>query len=197
MERKRFVVHRDLICGVVPFFQKAFGGGFSESISGEISLPEEHPGAFKLFVFWLYKGEFSVPTGDSEGTIGLVTKDTIPSFFQLYITGEKWCNKEIQKASIQIIYQWFALKGNEAQVHALTKVIYDLYDGITAESQKARFLAVRQSIIVAMRHGTEWLDRLLEDEENFALDFGKESWRLLQKGYCEGIAGVKMDYFFT
>ena len=197
------MIHKNLVCCVVPFFRKAFYGGFHESITSEMSLPDEDPGAFKLFIFWLYKGKFTIPDQHLKGSLRMATKENITSFFKLYIMAEKWCNKEIQKAAIEVIYEWFKISIDEdemeAQVFALTEMVHELYNGTTAESEKARFLVARQSMILAMRPNgnTEWLDQLLEEEESFALDFGKESWRLVQRQLDLHKAGVKMDYFYT
>ena len=202
-ERMRFTIHKNLICGVVLFFQKAFHGGFHESITGEMSLPEEDPSAFKLFIFWLYKGKFTIPHQHLKGNSRTATRENITSSLRLYIMAEKWCSKEIQKAAIEVIYEWFGTSIDKdemaAQVAALTKVVHDLYNGTTAGSEKARILVARQSMILAMRPNgdTKWLDRLLEEEESFALDFGKESWRLVQKQLNLHQAGINMEYFYT
>ena len=48
---------KNLLTHVSPFFAAALNGPFSESNSNKISLPEDDPAAFELFVQWLYIGE--------------------------------------------------------------------------------------------------------------------------------------------
>ena len=178
---------------------RPFTAVFRSPSGGEISLPEEDPGAFKLFVLWLYKGEFSNPVSGSNGTLRTATKENIPSFFHLYIMAKKWCHTEIQKATIEAIYAWLAATGIEGQSYALTNVVHELYNGTTAESEKARFLAARQTMIIAMqcKGSSKWLDQLLEEEKTFAMDFVKESWKLVQKELTTDHAAIEINYFYT
>lgn len=46
----------DLLCHVSTFFRAALEGGFEEAKEKRVTLTEEDPSAFKLFVLWLYKG---------------------------------------------------------------------------------------------------------------------------------------------
>ena len=48
---------KPLLTHVSPFFAAALDGPFSESESHKMSLPEDDPAAFELFVQWLYIGE--------------------------------------------------------------------------------------------------------------------------------------------
>ena len=55
-KRKKWTVHKDLICSKSPFFEKAFSGSFREGINSSIYLNEDHPCGFELLVHWLYRG---------------------------------------------------------------------------------------------------------------------------------------------
>lgn len=52
--KQSWMLHEYLLCDRVDFFRKAFQGGFKEATTKEIHLEEDDPGAFGLFVEWLY-----------------------------------------------------------------------------------------------------------------------------------------------
>ncbi|KAL2066671.1 hypothetical protein VTL71DRAFT_2743 [Oculimacula yallundae] len=52
--RKRWIIHEAVICNKSTFFRSAFQGGFAEGSSKEMTLEEDDPAVFKLFVDWVY-----------------------------------------------------------------------------------------------------------------------------------------------
>lgn len=50
----KWCLHENLLSSVSDFFKSAFNSGFKESVEGKISMPEDDPQAFELFVRWLY-----------------------------------------------------------------------------------------------------------------------------------------------
>lgn len=52
-----WVLPVDLLCHVSTFFKAALKGGFEEAKEKRVTLKEEDPSAFELFVLWLYKGQ--------------------------------------------------------------------------------------------------------------------------------------------
>lgn len=51
--KRRFEVHKGLVCSRSDFFKAAFMGTFQEA-DGTITLPEQEPATFEYFVYWLY-----------------------------------------------------------------------------------------------------------------------------------------------
>lgn len=47
----------DLLCHVSRFFRAALKGGFQEEKEKRVTLRDDDPSAFRLFVLWLYKGQ--------------------------------------------------------------------------------------------------------------------------------------------
>jgi hypothetical protein len=54
-ERKDFIVHKKLLCESAQFFKGALTRDFEEAHKGEIVMPEDSPGAFSLYVDWIYR----------------------------------------------------------------------------------------------------------------------------------------------
>lgn len=59
-ERKRYLIHKDLLTKQSEFFDKALNGKFKEAEENSIYLEEESPAAFDLLVGWLYQGRIPV-----------------------------------------------------------------------------------------------------------------------------------------
>ncbi|KIW28642.1 uncharacterized protein PV07_08286 [Cladophialophora immunda] len=65
-KRKRFHLHRDLICQRSPFMEKCLQKNrFDEGYKNELYLPEDDPKAFSIVVEWIYRGRLP-----SFGTFG-------------------------------------------------------------------------------------------------------------------------------
>lgn len=56
-ERKRYLIHKDLLTKQSEFFDRALNGNFKEAEENSIYLEEESPAAFDLLVSLLYKGD--------------------------------------------------------------------------------------------------------------------------------------------
>lgn len=52
--KKKFVVHKDLLCASSPFFKNAFEGVWKEAQDGVIPLPDATVEVFTAFIEWLY-----------------------------------------------------------------------------------------------------------------------------------------------
>ncbi|KAF7949360.1 uncharacterized protein EAE97_002869 [Botrytis byssoidea] len=81
-EKQKFTLHKQLLCESVEYFRAAFSaGGFRESQTSSMDMPEDDPEAFELFIHWLYRGEVRRATELTD----------IDQFLQLYIFAEKLC----------------------------------------------------------------------------------------------------------
>ncbi|MCJ1355032.1 MAG: hypothetical protein MMC33_005023 [Icmadophila ericetorum] len=85
----------DLICNIVPYFQKAFYGGFKEGVIKEIDLSDTVPGcpAFELFLTWLYQGR---PGLDS-------SSENFEVYLNLYLMADMWSLKKLMNSIIDIL----------------------------------------------------------------------------------------------
>lgn len=59
-DAESWMIHKDLLTHQSPFFAAALSGCFKESTTNTVELIEDDPGAFTLFVQWLYTGEYDI-----------------------------------------------------------------------------------------------------------------------------------------
>lgn len=61
-EAKEFLIHRELLCKVSPYFQGAFKGEFAEAKDGAITLDNISVRTFEIVQRWLYSGTLVLPS---------------------------------------------------------------------------------------------------------------------------------------
>jgi hypothetical protein len=57
---KQFVLHKDLLCKKVKYFDGMFNSIFKERVEKIATFPEAHPDTFAAFVDWIYSGSVIV-----------------------------------------------------------------------------------------------------------------------------------------
>ena len=82
-ERELFRLHKQLLCRICEYFNKALTGNFKEAQENSLALPEENSNAFALFVNWVYRS--TVPVKNTSGA-----EDNV-ALYNLYIFAEKIC----------------------------------------------------------------------------------------------------------
>ncbi|TGO85245.1 hypothetical protein BPOR_0416g00050 [Botrytis porri] len=93
-EKRKFAVHKQLICESVTYFRGAFSaGGFKESQDCSMDIPEDDPGVFEYFMHWLYRG--TVP----EAKI----LENFDQLLGVYIFAEKLCVNELANKAIDAL----------------------------------------------------------------------------------------------
>ncbi|KAH8770276.1 hypothetical protein BGZ57DRAFT_954618 [Hyaloscypha finlandica] len=115
-ERKGFFIHKKLLCESAQFFKGAFTRGFEEAHKGEIVMLEDSPGAFSLYVNWIYRS--TLPTGNTE--------EHLHNLYDLYIFAEKLCLVELKDKtmdSIQDMAKKYDLGDELITVDLVSKVL--------------------------------------------------------------------------
>jgi hypothetical protein len=115
-ERKDFIVHKKLLCESAQFFKGALTRDFEEAHKGEIEMLEDSPGAFSLYVDWIYRS--TLPTGNTE--------EHLHNLYDLYIFAEKLCLVELKDKtmdSIQDMAKKYDLKDELITVDLVSKVL--------------------------------------------------------------------------
>ncbi|KAI8633281.1 hypothetical protein F5Y19DRAFT_417325 [Xylariaceae sp. FL1651] len=75
-----FKVHRAIVCTQSPFFDKAISNGFKESMTRVIDLPDDDPDIFKLFLQFLYTGNYDdgvIPTYGKPSSVALMRPEEV------------------------------------------------------------------------------------------------------------------------
>ena len=95
-ERKKFRLHRDVLCGRSDYFKACFEGNFNEAQQKELSLPEDDIKSFALFVGWMYGGFLK----------RVNSKDEIPAYFRLVVFANKLCLEYLQNEAMDCILRF-------------------------------------------------------------------------------------------
>lgn len=114
-KRKEFGVHKSLLCKSSHFFDAALNGPYIEGQEGKMYLPEDDPGAFSLYVEWLYRG--SIRQGNTE--------QHLHDLYDLYLLAEKICLiklKNLTMDSIQNMAWQYDLRDVLVTKELLTKI---------------------------------------------------------------------------
>jgi hypothetical protein len=98
-KRKKFVVHKKLLCDSADYFKGVFTGDFEEARKAEMYMPEDNPGAFSLYVTWLYRS--SIPMANTEAHL--------ENLYELYFLADKLCLVDLKDKAMDTI-QDMALK---------------------------------------------------------------------------------------
>ena len=85
-ERKKFHLHRDLLCDRSDYFTACFAGNFKEAQQKELFLPEDDIEVFDLFVRWLYGGPLEE----------ISSNDDRLSYLALSLLANKFCLERLQ-----------------------------------------------------------------------------------------------------
>lgn len=120
-------LHENLLSSTSDFFRSAFNSGFRESIEDRLTLPEDDPQAFELFVRWMYARALNPPTtsftsSSSDGvtaatatasataavgqrslplpTLGGAAAPTIQTYLRLYVLACKLLVEELENACV-------------------------------------------------------------------------------------------------
>ena len=140
-KRKGFVVHRDLLCYLVPYFSKTFEGAFHESSVNETYLKEEDPSAVELFIGWLYRGKSGFKS----------TKGNMVACFNLYVMADKWCLTSLRNSIMEAWYEFFCLHSDEG-LQAIQPVVQTVFSAVLAPQILLDYFVRQTLVLVADGH---------------------------------------------
>lgn len=107
----RIPCHKALLGYYSEFFEKALCRSFAEAATSEVSLPEDNPEAFKIFVSWLYTGRMIVKGCDME----LMPYETINAAVELWILGDKLMAPKFANAAMECCMVYYAVNLLESE----------------------------------------------------------------------------------
>lgn len=90
---ERFTVHKELLIHSSDFFRRALTGEFKEAKEKEVTLKEEDPLLFEVFLHWLYHGRFPHARFDDDETLvdlWMPKDEPTMNFVPLYLFGDQY-----------------------------------------------------------------------------------------------------------
>lgn len=90
--RKKYHVHKKILCDKVDYFHKMFNNGFTETLDQAATLLEVNSDTFDLFLEWVYGGDFQ-PLDMTKNT---PYSGPIVDLIRLYGFAESICLSELQ-----------------------------------------------------------------------------------------------------
>lgn len=118
-----FRVHKQIICGKIPYFDKMFNGGFQEAKERVAKLPEDDPASFDVLIEWVYSPNpqqirqlEQVKTSDDAGAASW-------NVLSLYSLLEKLCLPDLQDLVMDAFIK-YQRKVNVGKSHHSHKILY-------------------------------------------------------------------------
>jgi hypothetical protein len=104
--KRKFLVHKEILCSKVLYFEKMFKGGFEEATKNEATFPEDDAESFDLLLSWVYH--------DSIRRLVVLRKDSINEGvvimswtpIKFYMLTEKFCLSVLQDRIVNIYLEY-------------------------------------------------------------------------------------------
>lgn len=131
-EKPPFQVHKSILSDASPFFDAAFNGSFSESVTHSMDLPDEDPEAFEALLQWIYFRTYEIPPFDS------ARRDARASYMKLarlYVSADKF---QMTALKNEVIDRWYGIS-HEAWLADKEAVDY-VYENTSATSTLRRLV---------------------------------------------------------
>lgn len=100
-KKKKFVLHKELVCREAPYFDKMFNGNFEGAKTQECCLQEEKAFTFEVFVFYIYNGYFPEDVEGLKAVTGITS--VYEPIIKFYILADKlMMSKEVKTAALEV-----------------------------------------------------------------------------------------------
>jgi BTB/POZ domain len=156
-KRKKFVLHKMLVCREAPYFDKAFNGSFEEAKTQECYLPDDESFTFELFVSYIYTNRFP---DDVKAVSGVIP--VYEPVMKFYVLADKLLMSNAAKtASLDALIKARATSGLCLNKTTITFVL-----ARTAEDCPLRQLAfdiISRDFLATPDLGRDWLACCLKD----------------------------------
>ncbi|KAL8635283.1 MAG: hypothetical protein Q9226_009370, partial [Calogaya cf. arnoldii] len=184
-ETESWMIHRDLLTHHSPFFAAALSGSFKESTTNTVELIEDDPGAFALFVQWLYTGKCEVKFDKTPSIACLAwalgDKLHCPTFQDRAICRLIAYNQEypLREDAMRLIYN-VSPPGSRLRMFAVDSVCWD-------RTKNKKLPQIGAADIMAVEDfNRDLLERLLEygNEAENLCSYGARYLKVLDYGTC-------------
>lgn len=96
-KRKKYHVHKDLLCNRSEYFRAMFQGGYKETQTKEVFLVDEEASVMELFVTWIYGTTLRGPANVNENS----------AYLGLLVLSEKFLIEQLHNECIDLIRAYF------------------------------------------------------------------------------------------
>ena len=159
-ERKKFRLHRDLLCERSEFFKASFEGHSKEAETQELALPEDSVESFELLIGLLYGAPL----------MKITSKDDLSTYLNLIILAKKLCLEHLQNETMDHVLRFYRTYLPEVSADTIRSIY-----GNTSAGDPLRRLVIRCAAWTAFSNEVDVFDsddrNLLEGGGEIAADF--------------------------
>lgn len=157
-KRKKFHLHKALLCHHSSFFHKALDGSFKEHEDKAVYLPDDNVEGFVLFVNWMY----NAPPQNAS------TRAAITALHALHVMADKFCIEELKNLSMDVVRASY-----RETLEVSSRHIEYIYVNTPESSPMRRFMAnqiVYDHLVRKVPMSRNFLE-LMKKGGDFAADF--------------------------
>lgn len=131
-ERQVYVVHERLIRASSPFFDRAMSGRWRESAQRTVTLPDDDPWIFGIYVHWLYHGTIA----------SIEDNDEFMDLAKAFVLGDKLLDSKFNNAVIDAIVDKSRFTLHDGNMWFPSERVVEYIYAHTTESSPIRELMV-------------------------------------------------------
>ncbi len=159
-ERKKFRLHRDLLCDRSDYFKACFLGKFKEAQQKELSLPEDNVEGFGLLVRWLYGAPLKK----------MSSNDDLPVYCALIILANKLLLEHLHNEAMDSMLRFHRTNPVSIDVESL----HNIYQNTSDQERVRKYFVSLAAWTTASKKnfflGADY-KRLIREVGDFAVDY--------------------------
>jgi hypothetical protein len=102
-DKFRFIVHKNILCSKVKYFDRLFNGNFMEATAGEASFPEDDAAAFDALLAYIYTDNINSYSKNESYEFSFC--------LQLYVLADKLGPPDLQDLCVDAIFNYTTFPG--------------------------------------------------------------------------------------
>ena len=159
-ERKKFHLHRDLLCDRSDYFKACFSGNFKEAQQKKLSLPEDNAESFGLLVKWLYGAPLKK----------MSSNDDLPEYCALIILANKLLLEHLHNEAMDSMLRFHRMNPASIDVESL----HNIYQNTSDQERVRKYLVSLAAWTTASKKifflSADY-QRLIREVGDFAVDY--------------------------
>ncbi|KAE8374930.1 hypothetical protein BDV26DRAFT_295532 [Aspergillus bertholletiae] len=130
-EGQNFEVHRAIVCSQSPFFKAAVRGGFKETSSSQVELPDDKLATIQRVISFLYNQDYDeisiFDTQDAKDAITEVVQpcSTVQNNFEVFLAADKFDIPSLKTLAKTRLIDWI-----EKNPEKLSQIVRDIWVNI-------------------------------------------------------------------